>query len=58
MDDSDVKSGQINVETKGGVVALSGFVTGEKMKRRAVEVAKAQSGVKHVVDALVVKPAG
>jgi len=58
MDDADVKSGQINVETKGGVVSLSGFVSGDKMKRRAVEVAKSQSGVKHVVDALVVKPAG
>jgi hyperosmotically inducible protein len=58
MDDKDVKSGQINVETKGGVVSLSGFVSGDKVKRRAVEVAKGQSGVKHVVDALVVKPAG
>jgi hyperosmotically inducible protein len=58
MDDKDVKSGQINVETKGGVVSLSGFVSGDKVKRRAVEVAKAQGGVKHVVDALVVKPAG
>jgi len=40
MDDKDVKSGQINVETKGGVVSLSGFVTGDKIKHRAVEVAK------------------
>jgi len=56
MDDADVKSGQINVETKGGVVSLSGFVTGKKMQQRAVALAKAQSGVKSVVDAMVVKP--
>ena len=56
MDDKDVKSGQINVETKGGVVSLSGFVTGDKIKRRAVEVAKTVGGVKSVVDAMYVKP--
>jgi hyperosmotically inducible protein len=56
MDDKDVKSGQINVETKGGVVSLSGFVTGDKIKRRAVEVAKGVGGVKSVVDAMYVKP--
>jgi len=51
-----VKSGQINVETKGGIVSLSGFVTGNKVKTRAVEVAKGVSGVKKVVDAMYVKP--
>jgi hyperosmotically inducible protein len=56
MDDKDVKSGQINVETKGGVVSLSGFVSGDKVKRRAVEVAKSVGGVKSVVDAMYVKP--
>jgi hyperosmotically inducible protein len=56
MDDKDVKSGQINVETKGGVVSLSGFVSGTKVKTRAVEVAKGVSGVKSVVDAMYVKP--
>jgi len=56
MDDKDVKSGQINVETKGGVVSLSGFVTGDKIKHRAVEVAKSVGGVKSVVDAMYVKP--
>ena len=58
MDDKDVKSGQINVETKGGIVSLAGFVSGEKMKSRALEVAKAEKGVKSVVDAMYVKPAG
>ena len=56
LDDKDVKSGQINVETKNGVVSLGGFVTGEKVKTRAVQVAKGVSGVKSVVDAMYVKP--
>jgi hyperosmotically inducible protein len=56
LGDADVKSGQINVETKGGVVSLAGFVSGDKVKRRAVEVAKGVSGVKRVVDAMYVKP--
>jgi len=56
MDDKDVKSGQINVETRGGVVSLGGFVTGDKMQKRAVELAKGVSGVKNVVDAMYVKP--
>ena len=56
MGDKDVKSGQINVETKGGVVSLAGFVSGEKVKSRALELAKAEKGVKSVVDAMYVKP--
>jgi hyperosmotically inducible protein len=56
VDASDVKSGQINVEARGGIVQLGGFVTGEKMKERALAVAKGVSGVKQVVDALFVKP--
>jgi hyperosmotically inducible protein len=56
MDDADVKSGQINVETKGGIVQLGGFVTGEKMQKRALEIAKGVSGVTKVEDAMYVKP--
>jgi hyperosmotically inducible protein len=56
MGDKEVKSGQINVETKGGIVSLAGFVSGEKMKSRALEVAKSEKGVKSVVDAMYVKP--
>jgi hyperosmotically inducible protein len=56
MDDKDVKSGQINVETKNGVVSLGGFVSNSTLKSRAVEVAKGVSGVKGVVDAMYVKP--
>jgi len=56
VDASDVKSGQINVEARGGIVQLGGFVTGEKMKARAIAVAKGVSGVTRVDDALFVKP--
>lgn len=56
LDDKDVKSRQINVETKNGVVSLGGFVSGDKVKSRAVAVARGVSGVKSVVDALYVKP--
>ena len=57
MGDDDVKSGQINVETKGGIVQLAGFVTGEGMLKRALEVAGKVEGVKKVENALYVKPA-
>jgi hyperosmotically inducible periplasmic protein len=56
VDANDVKSGQINVEARGGIVQLGGFVTSEAMKGRAIGVAKAVTGVKRVDDALFVKP--
>ena len=56
VDAKDVKSGQINVEARGGIVQLGGFVSGDKMKARAIEVAKGVWGVKRVDDALFVKP--
>jgi hyperosmotically inducible protein len=55
MDADDVKAGEINVETKGGVVQLSGFVSSAEMKKKAGEVASSVSGVKNVQNALVVK---
>jgi hyperosmotically inducible periplasmic protein len=55
MDADDVKAGEINVETKGGVVQLSGFVSSAEMKKKAGEVASGVSGVKNVQNALVVK---
>jgi hyperosmotically inducible protein len=55
MDASDVKSGQINVETKSGIVQLSGFVDSDAMKTKAGDVAKGVSGVKEVQNALVVR---
>jgi hyperosmotically inducible periplasmic protein len=56
VDAKDVKSGQINVEARGGIVQLGGFVSGDKMKARAIAVAKGVSGVTRVDDALFVKP--
>lgn len=56
VDASDVKSGQINVEARGGIVQLGGFVTGEGMKARAIKIAQGVDGVKRVDDALFVKP--
>lgn len=56
IDADKVKSGQINVESKGGIVQLSGFVTGQGMKDRAGKVAAGVSGVKRVDNVLIVKP--
>ena len=56
MDAADVKSLQINVETKNGVAQLAGFVTSNAMKERAGKIAAGVSGVKQVENVLVVKP--
>jgi hyperosmotically inducible protein len=56
VDAKDVKSGQINVEARGGIVQLGGFVTSKGMRDRALAIAKGVSGVKRVDDALFVKP--
>jgi len=56
IDAANVKSGQINVETEGGIVQLSGFVTSEGMKERALKIAADVPGVQRVDDALIVKP--
>lgn len=56
IDADKVKSGQINVEARGGIVQLGGFVSSEGMRDRAIEVAKGVKGVKQVDDALFVKP--
>ena len=56
MDASDVKSLQINVETKNGVTQLAGFVTSAGMKERAGKIAADVAGVKRVDNVLVVKP--
>ncbi|HET9693628.1 MAG TPA: BON domain-containing protein [Steroidobacteraceae bacterium] len=55
MDAHDVKSMQINVETKNGVTQLAGFVPSQAMKERAGQVAAAVSGVKQVENVLVVR---
>lgn len=56
IDSADVKGGQINVEARGGIVQLGGFVTSAAMRDRALAIAQGVKGVKHVDDALFVKP--
>jgi hyperosmotically inducible protein len=53
--DSTTKAHQINVETKGGVVQLSGFVDNANAKAAATNVAKSVTGVKDVKNELSVK---
>ena len=57
MDAADVKSMQINVETKNGVTQLAGFVTSEGMKDRAGKVAAGVGWrVRAWTTSLLVKP--
>jgi hyperosmotically inducible protein len=54
----DVLSGSnIDVDVKDGVVTLQGTVPSEAARARALAVAKANSGVKSVVDQLRIAPA-
>ncbi len=59
MVDEDVLSGSdIDVDVKDGVVTLQGTVPTEAARARALAVAKANDGVKSVVDQLKIAPAG
>jgi len=53
--DEFLKSFQISVETRKGIVELSGFVDSQKAKDKAGQVARSVEGVKSVVNALIVK---
>ena len=55
VDNSETKAHQINVETKEGVVQLSGFVDSAGAKAAATNVAKSVTGVKDVKNELSVK---
>jgi hyperosmotically inducible protein len=58
MVDEDVLSGSdIDVDVKNGVVTLQGTVPSEAARARAIAVAKANDGVKNVVDQLKIGPA-
>ena len=58
MVDEDVLSGSnIDVDAKNGVVTLQGTVPNEAARSRALAVAKANDGVKSVVDQLKIAPA-
>ena len=53
--DDFLKSFQISVETRKGIVELSGFVDTQKSKDRAGQIARGVGGVKSVKNALILK---
>ena len=55
IDTKDVKSGNINVETRAGVVQLSGFVPSMAMRDKAGVVAGKVEGVKQIDNVLQIK---
>jgi hyperosmotically inducible periplasmic protein len=55
IDDPATKAGDIKVETRQGVVQLSGFVSTQAQKDAATNVAQAVTGVKSVQNGLTVK---
>ena len=55
IESDDTEAGDIKVETRGGVVQLSGFVASEAQKAAATKVAQSVSGVKSVKNGLSVK---
>ena len=54
-EDEFLKSFQISVETRKGIVELSGFVDTQKSKDKAGQIARGVGGVKSVQNALIVK---
>lgn len=57
-DDQVVKGGALEVEVKDGVVTLKGKVEYEQQKNKAEKLARKVSGVKQVVNQLVVAGKG
>jgi hypothetical protein len=55
--DDRVKAAQIDVDTAGAIVTLSGRVASEDERARAMQLARDTDGVTSVVDRLVVGPA-
>jgi osmotically-inducible protein OsmY len=53
--DEFLKSFQISVETRKGIVELSGFVDSQNAKDKAGKIAHGVGGVKSVKNALIVK---
>jgi hyperosmotically inducible periplasmic protein len=54
--EKNFKSFDVSVETKDGIVVLSGFVDNPATKTRAGQIAAAVKGVKSVSNGLIVKP--
>ena len=55
--DDVVKSSQIDVATKHGVVTLTGNVDSEEAKQKALELARATTGVRNVIDMISAREA-
>jgi hyperosmotically inducible protein len=55
--DDVVKSSQLEVATKNGIVTLTGNVDSEQAKKKALEIARATTGVKDVVDMISAREA-
>jgi hyperosmotically inducible protein len=55
IESADTKAGDIKVETRGGVVQLSGYVANEAQKAAATKVAQSVEGVKDVNNSISVK---
>jgi len=55
IEDPDLKALSIDVDTVNGVVTLTGAVTSEYQKKKAIEHAKSVSGVIKVIDNLQIK---
>ena len=55
LEESSLKSAEINVETLKGTVQLSGFVRSRADINKAVAVAKGVKGVKSVKNDMIVK---
>ncbi|MFY9317615.1 MAG: BON domain-containing protein [Burkholderiales bacterium] len=55
LQEPELKSLDVSVETQNGVVLLSGFVRDEGQRQKAMKAAVAVSGVASVKDALVVR---
>lgn len=56
IDDELTKAGEINVETRQGVVQLAGFVNTDAERDQATTVARGVTGVKSVRNDLQIKP--
>ena len=54
--EKNFSSFKVSVETKDGIVILSGFVKDKATKVRAGQIAKGVKGVKSVTNSLVLKP--
>jgi hyperosmotically inducible protein len=56
--DTEVKGGALEVDSKAGVVTLSGPVENERQKDKAAKLAKKVKGVKQVINNITIKKHG